>query len=266
MGANVRTYGCSAPARHTSATIFDHPLWVGRSYSSIWGQSPILALERERRWKRTDTSVRFHRDGNGTFFRDSSRRRGLAARLACGQYKQPNYQSDASHKLITIIASEPFSSLKSHLHHERLPQVISVRESILDAVAAIELLYNLQEPIRSAARVIEQALLNGKKVLTCGNGGSAADSSHLATEIACRFVGDRRPFPAISLSADGGLLTATANDYSFDEVFSRQAIAFGTPADVLIPLSTSGQSDNVGRALEQAKALDLHSVAILVRA
>ncbi|MGA8478715.1 MAG: SIS domain-containing protein, partial [Chthoniobacterales bacterium] len=90
--------------------------------------------------------------------------------------------------------------------------MISVHESIQDAVAAIELLYDLEAPIRSAAQVIEQALLSGKKVLTCGNGGSAADSSHLATEIACRFVDDRPPFPAISLSADGGLLTATAND------------------------------------------------------
>jgi phosphoheptose isomerase len=155
--------------------------------------------------------------------------------------------------------------LKSHLHHERLPQVISVRESIQDAVAAIELLYNLEAPIRSAAQVLEQALLSGKKVLTCGNGGSAADSSHLATEIACRFINDRRPFPAISLSADGGMLTATANDYSFDEVFSRQVIAFGTPGDVLIALPTSGDLENVGRALEQAKALDLHSIAILGR-
>jgi phosphoheptose isomerase len=155
--------------------------------------------------------------------------------------------------------------LKSHIHHERLRQVISVRESIQDAVAAIEQLYELEGPIRSAAQVIQHALLHGKKVLTCGNGGSAADSSHLATEIACRFVGDRRPFPAISLSADGGLLTATANDYSFDEIFSRQVLAFGTSGDVLIALSTSGQSENVGRALEQAKALDLHSVAILGR-
>jgi phosphoheptose isomerase len=155
--------------------------------------------------------------------------------------------------------------LKSHLHHEILLQVISVGESIQEAVAAIELLYDLEGPIRSAARVIEQALLSGKKVLTCGNGGSAADSSHLATEIACRFVGDRRPFPAISLSADGGLLTATGNDYSFEEIFSRQVTAFGTSGDVLISLSTSGQSENVRRALEQAKALDLHSVAILGR-
>jgi phosphoheptose isomerase len=143
--------------------------------------------------------------------------------------------------------------------------VISIRESIHEAVAAIELLYDLEEPVRSAAQVIEQALLSGKKVLTCGNGGSAADSSHLATEIACRFVGDRRPFPAISLSADGGLLTATGNDYSFEEIFSRQVTAFGTSGDVLISLSTSGQSENVRRALEQAKALDLHSVAILGR-
>ena len=143
--------------------------------------------------------------------------------------------------------------------------MISVHESIQEAVAAIELLYDIEAPIRSAAQVIEQALLSGKKVLTCGNGGSAADSSHLATEIACRFLGDRRPFPAISLSADGGLLTATGNDYSFEEIFARQVIAFGTSGDVLIALSTSGQSENVRRALEQAKALDLHSIAILGR-
>jgi D-sedoheptulose 7-phosphate isomerase len=143
--------------------------------------------------------------------------------------------------------------------------VISVHESIQDAVAAIELLYDLEAPIRSAAQVIEQALLSGKKVLTCGNGGSAADSSHLATEIACRFIDDRRPFPAISLSADGGLLTATGNDYSFNEIFSRQVIAFGTPGDVLIALSTSGRSENIGRALEQAKGLNVHSIAILGR-
>ncbi|HEY4780842.1 MAG TPA: SIS domain-containing protein, partial [Chthoniobacterales bacterium] len=143
--------------------------------------------------------------------------------------------------------------------------MISVHESIQDAVAAIELLYDLEAPIRSAAQVIERALLSGKKVLTCGNGGSAADSSHLATEIACRFIDDRRPFPAISLSADGGLLTATANDYSFNEIFSRQVIAFGTPGDVLIALSTSGQSENIVRALEQAKGLNIYSIAILGR-
>jgi phosphoheptose isomerase len=161
--------------------------------------------------------------------------------------------------------SKSFSSLKSLVHHERLQPVISVRQTIQEAVAAIESLYDFEAPIRSAAQLIQETLLNGKKVLTCGNGGSAADSSHLATEIACRFIGDRRPFPAISLSADGGLLTATGNDYSFEQVFSRQVIAFGAQGDVLIALSTSGQSENIRRALEQAKALDLHSVALLGR-
>jgi phosphoheptose isomerase len=143
--------------------------------------------------------------------------------------------------------------------------VNSVRASIQEATAAIELLFELEALIRSAAQLIEKALLRGNKVLTCGNGGSAADSSHLATEIACRFVDDRRPFPAISLSADGGLLTATGNDYSFDEIFSRQVIAFGKSGDVLIALSTSGQSENIRRALEQAKALGLHTIAVLGR-
>jgi D-sedoheptulose 7-phosphate isomerase len=164
-----------------------------------------------------------------------------------------------------LVATNRFSSLKSNVRRRRLLEVISIRESIREAVATIESLYDLETPIRSAAQLIEQTLLSGKKILTCGNGGSAADSSHLATEIACRFVGDRRPFPAISLSADGGLLTATGNDYSFDEIFSRQVVAFGTPGDILIALSTSGQSENVRRALERAKALDLHSVAILGR-
>jgi phosphoheptose isomerase len=164
-----------------------------------------------------------------------------------------------------LVASRLFSSLNSPVHRERLALMISLRQSIQEAVAAIELLYDLEAPILSAAQLVQQTLLSGKKVLTCGNGGSAADSSHLATEIACRFMGDRRPFPAISLSSDGGLLTATGNDYSFDQVFSRQVIAFGAPADVLIALSTSGQSENIRRALEQAKALDLHSIALLGR-
>jgi phosphoheptose isomerase len=143
--------------------------------------------------------------------------------------------------------------------------MISVRQSIKGSIGAIELLFDLENEIRSAAQLIQETLLSGKKVLTCGNGGSAADSSHLATEIACRFVGDRRPFPAISLSSDGGLLTATGNDYSFAEVFSRQVAAFGASGDLLIALSTSGQSENVVRALKRAKAQDLHSIAILGR-
>jgi phosphoheptose isomerase len=142
---------------------------------------------------------------------------------------------------------------------------MSVRQSIDDAIKAIGLLVPLEAKIREAALLIEDTLLSGRKVLTCGNGGSAADSSHLATEIACRFVGDRRPYPAISLTGDGGLLTATANDYSFDEVFSRQVVAFGQPGDVLVALSTSGKSPNVRRALEVARETGLKSIALLGR-
>jgi phosphoheptose isomerase len=142
---------------------------------------------------------------------------------------------------------------------------MSVRHSIDDAIKAIGLLAPLEAKIREAALLIEDTLLSGRKVLTCGNGGSAADSSHLATEIACRFSGDRRPFPAISLTGDGGLLTATANDYSFEEVFARQVVAFGQPGDVLVALSTSGKSPNVRRALEVARDTGLKSIALLGR-
>jgi phosphoheptose isomerase len=155
--------------------------------------------------------------------------------------------------------------LKSALVRATLGASMSVRHSIDDAIKAIGLLVPLEAKIREAALLIEDTLLSGRKVLTCGNGGSAADSSHLATEIACRFVGDRRPYPAISLTGDGGLLTATANDYSFDEVFARQVVAFGQPGDVLVALSTSGKSPNVRRALEVARDTGLKSIALLGR-
>jgi phosphoheptose isomerase len=142
---------------------------------------------------------------------------------------------------------------------------MSVRQSIDDAITAIGLLVPLEGKIREAALLVEDALLSGRKVLVCGNGGSAADSAHFATEIACRFVGDRRPYPAISLTADGGLLTATANDYSFEELFARQVVAFGQPGDVLVAFSTSGKSVNIRRALEVARDTGLKSIAVLGR-
>jgi len=155
--------------------------------------------------------------------------------------------------------------LKSALVRANLGPSMSVRQSIDDAINAIGLLIPLEAKIREAALLIESTLLSGRKVLTCGNGGSAADSAHFATEIACRFVGDRRPYPAISLTGDGGLLTATANDYSFEEVFARQVVAFGQPGDVLVAMSTSGKSPNVRRALEVARETGLKSIALLGR-
>jgi D-sedoheptulose 7-phosphate isomerase len=105
----------------------------------------------------------------------------------------------------------------------------------------------------------------GNKLLVCGNGGSAADASHFATELVVRFANDRRPLPAICLASDSGILTAAANDYGFDEIFARQVAAFAQPGDVLICLTTSGKSKNLIRALEESKARGLKTIAFLGR-
>jgi len=102
-------------------------------------------------------------------------------------------------------------------------------------------------------------------MLVAGNGGSAADGSDFATEYACRFIRDRKPFAALNLSACGSLLTAIGNDYGYEWAFARQVEAFGRPGDVLVVISTSGNSPNIMRAIEAAKALDLHSIALLGR-
>lgn len=98
------------------------------------------------------------------------------------------------------------------------------------------------------------AVKQGNKLMFCGNGGSACDAMHIAGEFVGRFVNDRRALPALALTADSGILTAIANDYSYAEVFSRQVEALGRAGDVLIALSTSGKSPNVLRALEAARA------------
>jgi phosphoheptose isomerase len=142
---------------------------------------------------------------------------------------------------------------------------MSVRQSIDDAVKTIGFLVPLETKIQEAALLIENALLSGHRVLACGNGGSATDSSHFATEIACRFVRDRLPFPGFSLTNDGGLMTAIGNDYSFDELFARQLVAFGRRGDVLVALSTSGHSHNIRRALEVANEMGVTSISLLGR-
>ena len=120
-------------------------------------------------------------------------------------------------------------------------ETMSIAESLNESLGAIRMLLDLQAEIEAGAELLRSTLLSGHKVLTCGNGGSAADSSHLASEFACRFISDRRPYPAIGLAADGSLLTATANDYSFEEVFARQIRSLGQPGDVLVAITTSGK-------------------------
>lgn len=124
----------------------------------------------------------------------------------------------------------------------------------------LDLLPPLEEPLARAADLLADCLLGGRKILACGNGGSAADSAHFATEFTCRFQADRRPYPALALAADAGLLTAIGNDYEFRDIFARQVDAFGQPGDVLVALTTSGKSRNVLEAIEVARRRELHVV------
>ena len=140
-----------------------------------------------------------------------------------------------------------------------LKSAISAGTAMLQSVAALE------SQIVKAADVIVDCLTNGNKVLACGNGGSAADAADFCTELACRFVEDRRPYPAMNLAQGGSLITATGNDYGFDEIFARQVRAFGTSGDVLIAITTSGKSKNIRRAIEEARSRKLKTIALLGR-
>jgi D-sedoheptulose 7-phosphate isomerase len=123
----------------------------------------------------------------------------------------------------------------------------------------------IQASVDAAAAAMAAALSGGHKLLFCGNGGSAADSQHLASEFTGRFVKDRRPLGALALSTDSSALTCISNDYSFDEVFYRQVIGLGRPGDCLIAISTSGSSRNVIRAAEGARTVGMSSVGMLGR-
>ncbi len=116
------------------------------------------------------------------------------------------------------------------------------------------------------ARVVEAclaALRAGRKILTCGNGGSATDAMHLAEELVARYRGDRRALPALALSADPSVLTCIANDFGWDEVFARQIEAHGREGDVLVAFSTSGASENITRALRGARERGVTTVGFL---
>src|SRR5438093_2261824 len=141
----------------------------------------------------------------------------------------------------------------------------NLNRAISDSVRTLESLTNLEPQVSRAADVIGECFRRGNKLLLCGNGGSAAEASHFATELVVRFTKDRRAYPAICLASDGGLLTAAGNDYGFEEIFARQVAAFGQADDVLICFTTSGNSKNVVRALEEAKTRKLKTIAFLGR-
>jgi D-sedoheptulose 7-phosphate isomerase len=119
--------------------------------------------------------------------------------------------------------------------------------------------------VQRAADSLSDALRRGGKVMFCGNGGSAADSQHLAAEFTGRFINDRQPLAALALSTDSSALTCIANDYAFDQVFERQLRALGRAGDALVAISTSGNSANVLRAAQAAREIGVSVVGLLGR-
>ena len=137
---------------------------------------------------------------------------------------------------------------------KRFEEHLEVTNSVMQSEILVQ--------VERVATAIKAALANGKKVLFCGNGGSAADSQHLAAEFVGRFQKERQGLPAIALTVDTSILTAVGNDYGFDKVFVRQVEALGNEGDVLVGISTSGTSPNVIAAVELAKAKGIYCVGM----
>jgi D-sedoheptulose 7-phosphate isomerase len=136
------------------------------------------------------------------------------------------------------------------------------KTSIEDHLAVVRNLLDQQAVFENIATVMTRAVLGGHKVLWCGNGGSAADSQHLAAELMGRFRRERRGLPSIALTTDTSILTAIGNDYGYERVFQRQVEALCTPRDVVVGISTSGNSRNVCAALESARSIGAFTVAL----
>jgi len=139
------------------------------------------------------------------------------------------------------------------------------RNSLAAARETLAALEPLEAPLSRLAEAVLGALVSGRKLMLCGNGGSSSDAAHIAAEFVCRFVGDRRPYPALALGVDGGLLTAIGNDYDFHDAFARQVRAFGQTGDIFIGISSSGKSRNILSAIEEAKRLGVVTAALLGR-
>lgn len=139
-----------------------------------------------------------------------------------------------------------------------------IKQRFLDHLEVANAVMNsgILQQIEHVAAEIKKSLANGNKVMFCGNGGSAADSQHLAAEFVGRFQKERAGLPAIALTVDTSILTAVGNDYGYDKVFVRQVEALARPGDVLVGISTSGNSGNVVQAVELAKAKGVFCVGM----
>lgn len=135
-------------------------------------------------------------------------------------------------------------------------------DALNDHAALVQRLAALDDAVAAAVQACADTLRTGGKILLCGNGGSAADTQHIAAELVGRFVGERRALAAIALTTDSSALTAIANDYGYDHVFARQVAGLGRPGDLLVGISTSGTSPNVLAAMREARTMGLRTVAL----
>ena len=144
--------------------------------------------------------------------------------------------------------------------------VTRVRDHFAESIATKQIAAEqLAENIVTAGRLMSDALLDDGKILSCGNGGSAADSQHFSSELLNRFEMERPGLPAIALTTDTSTLTSISNDYAFEEIFSKQVRALGRTQDVLLGISTSGNSENVIRAIAAAHERGMKVVALTGR-
>jgi D-sedoheptulose 7-phosphate isomerase len=141
-----------------------------------------------------------------------------------------------------------------NIAREFLEESIETKQKLLDD--------KYLNQIIKAGEVILEAVKNGNKILTCGNGGSAADAQHFAAELLIRYNKERPSVPAIALSSDASAVTAASNDYGYEYVFSRQVEGLGKPGDILIGITTSGNSKNVHKAFETAKERGLKTICL----
>ena len=145
------------------------------------------------------------------------------------------------------------------------PYESALVEQLSRSIAAVSALPAKIPDILAAADLMVSTLRTGGKVLTAGNGGSAAEAMHMAEELSGRYKHNRPSLPGIALTADGTAMTCIGNDFGFDEVFARQVEGLGAPGDLLVLFSTSGKARNLSRALEVARARGMHVLALLGR-
>lgn len=166
----------------------------------------------------------------------------------------------SSSAIVDKIRKSETANAEKNIEPNGAPDIIT--DSLKAHIKVFEKLLSAKEIIENCAGTIIETLKTGNKILICGNGGSAADAQHIAAEFVGRYETERRAFPAIALTTDTSALTALANDYGFERVFSRQVEAHGKPGDLLIAVSTSGDSANVNAAVMTARRIGCKTIGL----